>query len=227
MFPVQQVRLCGGADDGARAEVYHKLCLSCMTYKKRLDSFMLPEHDQKPYCKSCHAKNFGTHNANRANTDPLLSSPTRRRTDDDANVASPVGDGESAATGIPAHAGRFGVAALSRTVPLEPARTAGGDGDDPEFDFLRQDPAAHDERLTPSKATRPIAERYATAAAVQRRHMTGDDSYLSSGDGNPTHKPIPRSLTGGSPRRYGECVRFPFPPFPDCISTQLPDLPPP
>ncbi|KAJ7233386.1 hypothetical protein C8J57DRAFT_1382287 [Mycena rebaudengoi] len=187
---------------GPGRKFYHKPCLSCMTCKKRLDSFTLLEHDQEPYCKSCHAKNFGTHNvANRANTDPLLSSPTRRRTDDDANVASPVSDGESAATGIPAHAGRFGVAALPRTVPLEPA---GGDGDDPEFDFLRQDPAAHDERLTPSKATRPIAERYATAAAVQRRHMTGDDSYLSSsGDGSPTHKPIPRSLTGGSPRRYG------------------------
>jgi len=41
--------------------------LACTICNKRLDSFTLLEHDEKPYCKSCHIKNFGTRDLRQAN----------------------------------------------------------------------------------------------------------------------------------------------------------------
>ncbi|KAJ7468509.1 hypothetical protein FB451DRAFT_1256461 [Mycena latifolia] len=176
---------------GPGRKFYHKPCLSCMTCKKRLDSYTLLEHDQEPYCKSCHAKNFGTHNiSNRP--DPLRTPPRKRPTADD----SPAAEDESPLAGRPSNTGRFGPDALPRTVPLSPTRaTLEGDA---ELASPGEEVASPEEELTPSRAMRPIAERYATAAAVQRRHMTGD--------GADPPAPLPRTLTGGgspSPRRYG------------------------
>ncbi|KAF5392092.1 hypothetical protein D9757_003357 [Collybiopsis confluens] len=48
-------------------QLYHKPCLACTTCGKRLDSLSLLEHDQQPYCKSCHVKNFGTRDLRQAN----------------------------------------------------------------------------------------------------------------------------------------------------------------
>ncbi|KAG6856546.1 hypothetical protein H0H87_003365 [Tephrocybe sp. NHM501043] len=65
-----------------------------MICNKRLDSYTLLEHNEKPYCKSCHVKNFGTRDLRQANLpyreappdsdlsasplrNPLLSTPPR------------------------------------------------------------------------------------------------------------------------------------------------------
>ncbi|KAJ6478556.1 hypothetical protein C8R47DRAFT_1138799 [Mycena vitilis] len=156
---------------GPGRKFYHKPCLACFTCKKRLDSLKLLEHDQRPYCKSCHAKEFGTHNiSNRA---PPLTPPRKRPTVDEAESSSLAGS-------------------PSNGDALSPTRSPYTGGDDsveilsPEGD----DPNTH-------RAMAPVAERYAAAAAVQRRHMTGE--------GESPIRPIVRTLTGGSPspRRYG------------------------
>ncbi|KIY47656.1 hypothetical protein FISHEDRAFT_74458 [Fistulina hepatica ATCC 64428] len=45
---------------GPGRKYYHQPCLSCSSCDKRLDSFMLLEHDSMPYCKVCHAREFGS-----------------------------------------------------------------------------------------------------------------------------------------------------------------------
>ncbi|KAF7297089.1 Cysteine and glycine-rich protein 3 [Mycena indigotica] len=103
--------------------------------------------------KSCHSKNFGTHNPGHRNVDPLLTPP--------------------------------------RKVPIGVT--------------LSESPKSTALETSPVNA---VAERYATAAAIQRRHMTGD------GIDSTSPRPIPRSLTGGSPsprRTFGvdnpKCAR--------------------
>ncbi|KAF8130364.1 hypothetical protein EV363DRAFT_1491399 [Boletus edulis] len=44
-----------------------KPCLACTSCNKRLDSLTLLEHDQEPYCKNCHIRNFGTRDLRQAN----------------------------------------------------------------------------------------------------------------------------------------------------------------
>jgi len=170
---------------GPGRKFYHKPCLACMTCKKRLDSFSLLEHDQEPYCKSCHAKNFGTHNPGHR-SDSLLTPPRKRPTVDV--------DGESSLAGSPSTA-PYSPDGPPRTAQLSPTRVS-GEGDVAEPNEVSEPEPAPD--LNASRAKAPIAERYAAAAAVQRRHMTGD------GVESPP-RPIPRTLTGGSPspRRYG------------------------
>ncbi|KAK0189700.1 hypothetical protein F5146DRAFT_982242 [Armillaria mellea] len=65
---------------GPGRKLYHKPCLKCLTCNKRLDSYTLLEHDQEPYCKSCHVKNFGTRDLRQANL-PYAASPTRSITE--------------------------------------------------------------------------------------------------------------------------------------------------
>ncbi|ESK87689.1 cysteine and glycine-rich protein 3 (cardiac lim protein) [Moniliophthora roreri MCA 2997] len=62
---------------GPGRKLYHKPCLACTLCNKRLDSYTLLEHDQEPYCKSCHVKNFGTRDLRQANLPqaPRASSP--------------------------------------------------------------------------------------------------------------------------------------------------------
>lgn len=71
---------------GPGRKLYHKPCLACTTCNKRLDSFTLLEHDQEPYCKTCHVRNFGTrdlrhanlpHRNDMASPPPLPASPVR------------------------------------------------------------------------------------------------------------------------------------------------------
>lgn len=52
---------------GPGRKLYHKPCLSCNSCNKRLDSYTLLEHDQKPYCKPCHIKSFATRDLRHAN----------------------------------------------------------------------------------------------------------------------------------------------------------------
>ncbi|KAF8583399.1 LIM-domain-containing protein [Ramaria rubella] len=65
---------------GPGRRIYHKPCLKCLTCSRRLDALSLLEHDQEPYCKSCHVRNFGTRDLRSANLPPSSSpstSPTR------------------------------------------------------------------------------------------------------------------------------------------------------
>ncbi|KAG0707196.1 hypothetical protein DFH29DRAFT_897457 [Suillus ampliporus] len=72
---------------GPGRKLYHKPCLACTTCNKRLDSLTLLEHDQEPYCKTCHVRNFGTRDLRHANLPhrndtpssppPLPASPVR------------------------------------------------------------------------------------------------------------------------------------------------------
>ncbi|KIM29224.1 hypothetical protein M408DRAFT_120865 [Serendipita vermifera MAFF 305830] len=52
---------------------WHKACLNCSACRKRLDSFNLLEHDDEPYCKPCHVRNFGTRDLRSANLTPTTS----------------------------------------------------------------------------------------------------------------------------------------------------------
>ncbi|CAL1697994.1 unnamed protein product [Somion occarium] len=69
-------------------QLYHKPCLACTSCGKRLDSYSLVEHNQQPFCKQCHVKNFGTRDLRHANLpdrDDVLglsppTSPTRSST---------------------------------------------------------------------------------------------------------------------------------------------------
>ncbi|KAI4522943.1 hypothetical protein K525DRAFT_197617 [Schizophyllum commune Loenen D] len=64
---------------GPGRSFYHKGCLKCTSCDKRLDSYTLLEHDQLPYCKQCHIREFGTRDLRQANLPQAQSpsSPTR------------------------------------------------------------------------------------------------------------------------------------------------------
>ncbi|KIM41704.1 hypothetical protein M413DRAFT_444945 [Hebeloma cylindrosporum] len=70
---------------GPGRRLYHKPCLACTLCNKRLDSFNLVEHNQQPYCKSCHLKSFGTRDLRHANL-PYAPPPG----DNTARSSSPV-----------------------------------------------------------------------------------------------------------------------------------------
>ncbi|TFK96868.1 hypothetical protein BDV98DRAFT_554653 [Pterulicium gracile] len=59
---------------GPGRKLYHKSCMKCTSCNKRLDSHSLVEHDEEPYCKNCHVKNFGTRDLRYAN---LPQAPAR------------------------------------------------------------------------------------------------------------------------------------------------------
>jgi len=117
---------------GPGRKLYHKPCLACVNCNKRLDSFSLVEHDQEPYCKTCHVKIFGTRDLRQANLpdrdDVSMSPPTS------PTRASPV---LRTPTGSPAPApfpmrramtgnGSFGGASNSAVSPpsfLQPTRS--------------------------------------------------------------------------------------------------------
>jgi len=82
---------------GPGRKLYHKQCLTCMICKKRLDALSLVEHDEEPYCKNCHIKNFGTKDLRHANLpdrDQVMglsppTSPLRNATGLDSPPSSP------------------------------------------------------------------------------------------------------------------------------------------
>ena len=44
----------------AMGRSFHKMCLKCRDCNKLMDSGSVVEHDEQPYCRACHQKNFGT-----------------------------------------------------------------------------------------------------------------------------------------------------------------------
>ncbi|TFK69812.1 hypothetical protein BDN72DRAFT_839969 [Pluteus cervinus] len=79
---------------GPGRKLYHKPCLACTSCNKRLDSYTLLEHDQKPYCKPCHVKNFGTRDLRQANLpqrdESLFARPPSPTKFTDTRATSPV-----------------------------------------------------------------------------------------------------------------------------------------
>ncbi|RXW18412.1 hypothetical protein EST38_g7448 [Candolleomyces aberdarensis] len=73
---------------GPGRKFYHKPCLTCTICKRRLDSYTLLEHDEEPYCKPCHLKNFGTRDLRHANL-PYAPRPRSSSTSTD-DVSSPT-----------------------------------------------------------------------------------------------------------------------------------------
>jgi hypothetical protein len=104
---------------GPGRKLYHKPCLACTICNKRLDSYTLLEHDQKPYCKSCHVKNFGTHDLRQANL------PHRQDAPQSPN-STPLGLPSSPAKSSPFPPGRF-IASPSPAIrspsPIQTQRT--------------------------------------------------------------------------------------------------------
>ncbi|KAI0033483.1 hypothetical protein K488DRAFT_47564 [Vararia minispora EC-137] len=84
---------------GPGRRLYHKGCLTCYDCNKRLDSLSLVEHDEEPYCKNCHSKNFGTRDLRQANLphrgDLQPLSPTRTGSFPPVPPLSPTLDGEA------------------------------------------------------------------------------------------------------------------------------------
>ncbi|KAF8990251.1 hypothetical protein BDQ17DRAFT_1372140 [Cyathus striatus] len=52
---------------GPGRKLYLKQCLTCKSCSKRLDSLSLVEHEEEPYCKNCHVKQFGTKDLRHSN----------------------------------------------------------------------------------------------------------------------------------------------------------------
>lgn len=50
---------------GPKANIYHKMCLSCVICRSNLSTGNWCDHDSLPYCRSCYQKNFGLHGSKR------------------------------------------------------------------------------------------------------------------------------------------------------------------
>jgi len=74
---------------GPGRKIFHKSCLTCYSCKRRLDSFSLVEHNEEPYCRPCHVREFGTRDLRSANISPQLSPQARSRTNTAATASSP------------------------------------------------------------------------------------------------------------------------------------------
>ncbi|KAF9260410.1 hypothetical protein L218DRAFT_1052356 [Marasmius fiardii PR-910] len=70
---------------GPGRKLYHKPCLACTSCNKRLDSYMLLEHDEQ--VKTCHVKNFGTRDLRQAN---LPQAPRSGSISPPPNLRSPA-----------------------------------------------------------------------------------------------------------------------------------------
>lgn len=96
---------------GPGRKAYHRPCLSCTQCSKRLDSLSLLEHDEMPYCKPCHSRNFGTADLRSQNL-PTAGRPMSpvKQIDTATSMESPV---KHTNTGV----------ATPRASPLKPSMT--------------------------------------------------------------------------------------------------------
>ncbi|KAG6334346.1 hypothetical protein ID866_4747 [Astraeus odoratus] len=94
VYAAEQV--CARDVMGPGRKLYHKPCLACTACGKRLDSLTLLEHDQMPYCKTCHVRTFGIRDLRQANLphredlppSPVPASPAHFGTASLVNVGS-------------------------------------------------------------------------------------------------------------------------------------------
>ncbi|KAI0077682.1 LIM-domain-containing protein [Panus rudis PR-1116 ss-1] len=150
---------------GPGRKLYHKACLKCTSCSKRLDSLSLLEHDQEPYCKQCHVKNFGTRDLRNANLpdrdDVLLSpptSPTRHATNLPTLPLRPAPS--STASG---HAAVSNATPSLRASPL-PVRRANTGGTSPDLSIKPNRALSPTRGLNPPPPTASFAEEKDTGA---------------------------------------------------------------
>lgn len=136
---------------GPGRKLYHKPCLACTLCNKRLDSYTLLEHDQKPYCKPCHVKNFGTRDLRQANLphrdvtppsdSPLSTSPLRtdhlftppRAAPPPRVLSDGIGDATANTTTAPRN-GTISTGTISSTFPQVESDSLGRNGQTAEDD---------------------------------------------------------------------------------------------
>ncbi|TDL26814.1 LIM-domain-containing protein [Rickenella mellea] len=126
---------------GPGRKLYHKPCLACTSCNKRLDSLSLLEHNQEPYCKSCHTKLFGTRDLRQANL------PHR----EEFAPVSPPKDRATTQTTLEATYG-----SRSRSPPIQQGNASGNNGIDETVADLRtvESPPV----LRPNRTLSPTAE---------------------------------------------------------------------
>ncbi|KAI0255490.1 hypothetical protein BJV78DRAFT_1119279 [Lactifluus subvellereus] len=185
-------------------------CLTCTTCGVRLDSFRLLEHDEEPYCKNCHSKNFGTrdlrqanlpHNVGDASLSPSRaagtspSSPPPQRRVASPPLLSPQASGRNDPLFPPTPVGRkdtvtFGVSTstpgplLRPTRVLSPTRVAfSPDLEQTDGTDNSTDQGSDDSQFTPSHAGRSEGGLPRTVP------LTGTPERVAS----PTKRPAPTS----------------------------------
>ncbi|CAI2169061.1 8868_t:CDS:2 [Funneliformis geosporum] len=74
---------------------WHRGCLTCIDCKKRLDSYVLAEHEGEAYCKTCHGRHFGPKGygygsgTSFLNTDRPIKKPSNESTSDKISQSPP------------------------------------------------------------------------------------------------------------------------------------------
>ncbi|CAA7261957.1 unnamed protein product [Cyclocybe aegerita] len=166
---------------GPGRKLYHKPCLTCMICSKRLDSFTLLEHDEQPYCKSCHLKNFGTRDLRHANL-PHVPVPGEERS---SSPSSP-----------PPSKGVFPPQAL-----LRPLNTGNTSTSSP----LNRSNTNTLPRLRPNRSlTSPISPTFSRTTGplsptYQLQSQTTGSGANGSGNGTPSSGSGSRSSSAGTP----------------------------
>ncbi|GLB44111.1 putative protein with zinc-binding domain present in Lin-11, Isl-1, Mec-3 [Lyophyllum shimeji] len=189
---------------GPGRKLYHKPCLACTFCNKRLDSYTLLEHDQEPYCKPCHVRNFGTRDLRQANlphrdiTPPPLSrrstSPLRATLSTPTRVASPPlrvpDDGVSNASGNTRRNGTLTTSPTSSSFPAGNSDIDGRNGQAAEDD--------HDEDANEARDTVDRLPASPTRASPFRASQTPVATPAYTGTPSNTGRPglgnLPRTI---------------------------------
>ncbi|KAL0577171.1 hypothetical protein V5O48_004810 [Marasmius crinis-equi] len=171
---------------GPGRKLYHKPCLACTSCNKRLDSYTLLEHDQQPYCKSCHVKNFGTRDLRQAN---LPQAPRR------SSSTSPPPPAIRSPTGI--------TFSLQPNRSLSPTKQLSAEGNDPEAEEAQdtvQDDFPSPRRLSFESPASP--QRITTNTRVPVT-LGRSSSAIPASMVDAMNKPLTQTATG---TRYGAAL---------------------
>ncbi|TFK20436.1 hypothetical protein FA15DRAFT_759367 [Coprinopsis marcescibilis] len=184
---------------GPGRKFYHKPCLACKSCNRRLDSYNLLEHDEEPYCKACHVRNFGTRDLRQQNH-PLAPRP-RSASQGDTEVASPQQQAFSRATPLSVNTTGNSfllrpTRALSPTSPTfarplsRPGSSNGngnGLGSKNNSNVIMEEPEADQESLGSA------GQRFSDEQDVERPHTPPNASFPSHA-GRPGTGNLPRTI---------------------------------
>ncbi|KAG8708499.1 hypothetical protein FRC09_001219 [Ceratobasidium sp. 395] len=172
---------------GPGRQVYHKFCLKCASCNKRLDSYSLVEHDNQPYCKGCHLREFGTQDLRHQNL---------ARTSPPASPSSGGTKSPSSPPSIDAVTGRFTAGTLRRVSynpPLTPPRTIS-----PVTENQETEPEPHSDPVDTAPESTPMV----TDELEQVENMLAEEAEPIQALGSDTSAPPPlpaRSTPSAAP----------------------------
>ncbi|CAE6474932.1 unnamed protein product [Rhizoctonia solani] len=205
---------------GPGRQAYHKVCLKCTSCNKRLDSYSLVEHNQQPYCKSCHVRGFGTRDLRHQNlpqVSPPASPPSRS--------TQPISPPRS----IDGFAGRIYQPSASKPQnepPLTPPRTISPATEAAENEILdvenesnepQAHPTASDSLETPAPATpEPIKDDSDDVFAAPSPPLSTSSSTRAP-ELPPRTAPLKNTYNFEYRQRSGTGSRFPAPLSPVAI----------